>query len=209
MAKPVIGLLGAMGSGKSTVAAEFVRRGGRLISGDALGHEALRQPDVREQVVKRWGPDVLDEHGEVNRRKVAALVFADEKERRALEAMVFPWIERRFREEIDKANADPDVAFVVLDAAIMLEAGWNNVCDFLVYIDAPRALRLRRLAGQRGWSEKEVQARERAQMPLTDKVSRADFAVDNSGPPEAAARQVEDLLRRGKIRYRPERQDFR
>src|SRR5262245_36949267 len=123
--KPILGLLGAMGSGKSTVAAALIRRGGRLISGDALGHEGLRQPDIREQLVRRWGRDVLDAHGEVDRRKVAGLVFADPAERRALEAMVFPWIERRFREEIAVAEVDPQVAFVVLDAAIMLEAGWN------------------------------------------------------------------------------------
>ncbi len=195
MKKPVIGLLGGMGSGKSTVAAALIQRGGRLISGDALGHEALRQPDVREQLIRRWGRDILDAQGDVNRRKVAGLVFDDETERRVLEALVFPWIERRFREEIAAADADPQVAFVVLDAAIMLEAGWNNVCDILVYIDAPRELRLRRLAEQRGWNEREVAARERAQMPLTDKASRADYALDNSGSPEDVARQVDDLLR--------------
>ena len=94
-----------------------------------------------------------------------------------------------------KANDDPAVDFVVLDAAVMLEAGWNNVCDRLVYVHAPRAQRLRRLAEQRGWTAKEVAARESAQLALTDKVSRADFAVDNSGPPEATGRQIEELLR--------------
>lgn len=204
MAKPVIGLLGGIGSGKSTVAAAFARYGGRVIAADPLGHEALRQPAIVEQVVRRWGPDVLSPDGEVIRRKVAALVFADETERRALEAMVFPWIERRVREEIEKANVEPEVAFVLLDAAVMLEAGWNNVCDLLVYIDVPRALRLRRLAEQRGWTPKEVEARERAQMPLADKARRADFAIDNSGSPEDVARQVEQLLRHAQIRYRPE-----
>jgi dephospho-CoA kinase len=199
-----------MGSGKSTVAAEFIRRGGRLISGDQLGHEALRQPEVRDEVVRRWGREVLDPDGQVSRPKVAARVFANDAERRALEALVFPWIERRFQEEIARANADPDVAFIVLDAAIMLEAGWNNVCDSLVYIHAPRVLRLRRLAEQRGWNAKEVEARERAQLPLTVKVSRADFAIDNSGPPEQVAPQVEALLRRlGEFRYRPKKEEIR
>src|SRR4051812_7656142 len=118
MGKPIIGLIGGMGSGKSTVAAAFARRGGRLISGDQLGHEALRQPEVHDQLVRRWGLDVLDADGQVSRPKVAARVFADNAQRRALEAMVFPWIERRFREEIARANADPQVVFVVLDAAI-------------------------------------------------------------------------------------------
>jgi dephospho-CoA kinase len=193
--KPVIGLIGAIGSGKSHVAAEFARRGAAVISGDALGHEALLQAAIKEQVVRRWGPRVLDERGEVDRRRVGAIVFADPAERKALEAIVFPWIEQGFNEQIAAAAADPNVPLIVVDAAIMLEAGWNGICDYLVYVHAPRPLRLQRLAGQRGWTVKEVTARERAQLGLTEKASRADYAVDNSGPPERLARQVDDLLR--------------
>ncbi|HZT79526.1 MAG TPA: dephospho-CoA kinase [Gemmataceae bacterium] len=196
MGKPVIGLVGGIGSGKSRVAAAFAARGGKVISGDAAGHEALRQPEIRERVVRRWGQQVLDEKGEIDRRAVARVVFADPAELRALEEIVHPWIGRRLREEIAAAQSDPAVPFVVLDAAVMLEAGWNNVCDKLVYVDAPRAERLRRLAAQRGWTEKEVAARESNQLPRSEKITRADCVVDNSGPPEAAARQVDDLLRR-------------
>jgi dephospho-CoA kinase len=69
------------------------------------------------------------------------------------------------------------------------------MCDWTVYVHAPRRLRLERVAAQRGWSEKEVEARERAQLPLTEKVSRADSAVDNSGPPGRLAGQADDLVR--------------
>jgi dephospho-CoA kinase len=191
----VVGLIGGMGSGKSLVAKELARRGARVISGDQLGHEALRQPEIRARAVERWGTDVLDEHGEVDRRKVGAIVFADPAERRALEALVFPWIERGIRDAIEAARRDPGVPLVVLDAAIMLEAGWDGACDRLIFVDAPRETRLRRLAEQRGWSAKEVDARESAQMPVPEKKRRADYVLDNSGPPEALARQVEDLWR--------------
>src|SRR5262249_40180134 len=134
--------------------------------------------------------------GEIDRKAVARIVFADPAERQALEAIVHPWIGRRVREEVAAAQADPGAALVVLDAAGILEAGWNNVCDWLLYVHAPRAVRLRRLAEQRGWSPKEVEARESAQLSLTDKVTRADCAVDNSGPPDHTTRQVDDLLRR-------------
>jgi dephospho-CoA kinase len=197
---PVVGLIGGMGSGKSRVAAEFARRGARIVSGDQYGHEALCQPEVRSKAVERWGPGILDERGEINRRALGAIVFADPGERKALEALSFPWIERRFQEEIAAAQADPAVRLVILDAAILLEAGWNTICDQLIYIHAPREVRLRRLSEQRGWNAKEVEARERAQLSLTDKVSRADAALDNSGSPEQLARQVEDLLRQWGIR---------
>ncbi len=208
MHKPVLGLIGGIGSGKSLVAAEFARHGGRIVAGDQFGHEALQQAGVIEQVVRRWGKDILDAAGAVERKKLGKRVFADPAERRALEALVFPYIEGRLRQAIAAAQDDPSVRFVVLDAAIMLEANWNKVCDWLVYVHAPRAVRLNRLATRRGWDEKEVAARERAQWPLTDKVSCADCAIDNSGAPEDTARQVADLVGRLGIPHRQNSEEF-
>lgn len=192
--KPVVGLIGGIGSGKSRIAAEFARHGARIVSGDQAGHEALKEPEVRQRVVERWGKELLDEQGEVNRKRMGALVFAEEKELRALEAIVFPFIEKRLQHEIAQAQADPKVSFIVLDAAVMLEAGWNRWCDRLVYVHTPREIRLQRLAQQRGWTEKEVTAREKAQMPLQEKISRSDYVIDNSGSLEEVTQQVNDLL---------------
>jgi len=193
--KPTIGLIGGIGSGKSRVAAELVKYGARVINADQAGHEALRQPDIRARLVERWSPAILTETGEVDRRKVAAIVFADAAQRRALEEVVHPWIGRHLKQQVEAAQADPDVKFVVLDAAIMLEAGWNSVCDRLVYVDAPRDLRLARLARWRGLTTEEVDSRERAQLPLSVKAARADHAIDNSGSPEALAEQVRNLVK--------------
>jgi dephospho-CoA kinase len=126
---------------------------------------------------------------------LAAIVFSREAERKALEALVFPWIERRLRLQIAQARADPAVPLVVLDAAIMLEAGWHDECDRLIYIDAPRELRLARLCEKRGWKAKEVEEREKAQWSLNDKRDRANDVLDNSGSLESLARQVDQLLR--------------
>jgi dephospho-CoA kinase len=192
--KLVIGLVGGIGSGKSQVAAAFARRGARIIAGDQLAHAALRDPDIRDRIRARWGDEAIDENGEVNRRHLAAIVFADAAELKALEALTHPWIRRSIRAEMEEAHEDPHVPLIVLDAAIMLEAGWNDVCDRLIYIDAPRAVRLQRVARQRGWTEKEVAAREQAQLPLTEKVVRADHVLDNSASLEHLDRQVDDLL---------------
>jgi dephospho-CoA kinase len=192
--KPIIGLIGGIGSGKSLISAEFARHGGKVVSGDQAGHEALRQPEIRDAVIARFGQEIIGTDGEIERRKLGRIVFGDIAQRKALELLVFPYIERRLREEIAEAQADPKVAFVVLDAAIMLEAGWNNVCDWIVYSDVPRDIRLHRLQQQRGWSEKEVTAREAAQMPLTEKKTRADFVIDNAGTAEQTAAQVKRLL---------------
>jgi dephospho-CoA kinase len=192
--KRVVGLIGGIGSGKSLVAEELAHHGGYVISGDQLGHEALRQVDIRTRVVERWGRGILDADGNVNRRRLGEKVFADREERKALEALSFPYIERRIREEIGAARRNPNVAFIVLDAAVMLEAGWNKYCDVLVYVDTPRPLRLERLTA-RGLSEKEVTARESAQWPESDKAKHARIVVNNSGPCEQLARQIQELVK--------------
>jgi dephospho-CoA kinase len=191
----VIGLIGGIGSGKSKVAAVFAARGARVVSGDELAHEALRQPDIRARIAERWGKEIFDERGEVIRSRLAAVVFSDAAERRALEMMVHPWIRASIRRQVDDARRDAAVRLVVLDAAIMLETGWNEICDRLLFVDAPKDERVRRVADQRGWSAQQLETREKAQLPLTAKAARADHALDNSGSLDDLGRQVDDLLR--------------
>lgn len=193
LTKPVVGLIGGIGSGKSVVASMLEEMGGVVIDADRLGHEALRQPAIATAVVKRWGERVLDESGQVQRSRLADIVFADANERRALETLVFPWIERRIQEEVKKAERDPRVTLIVLDAAILLETGWGRVCDRLVFVKAPREQRLARLASSRGWTAKEVEAREAAQLPVDEKRARADVVIDNEGDLERTRSQVERL----------------
>jgi dephospho-CoA kinase len=193
MPPPVVGLVGGIGSGKSRVAEALARRGAVVVAGDPAGHEALRQPEIKAAVRDRWGDGVFGADGEVNRRALGKVVFADPAELRALESVVFPWIGRRLREQLAEARVRPGVAMVVLDAAVMLEAGWNNACDRVVYVDAPREIRLARVR-QRGWTEADLNAREAAQMPLDEKAARADLTIDNGGSPEQLERQLDRLM---------------
>lgn len=178
MSKPVLGLIGAIGAGKSAAAAHLTRHGGALIDADRIGHEVLDDPAIRERVRARW-PSVARPDGRLDRRAIAAIVFADADERRALEEIVYPEITRRCRVLIAEAQAAPDVRFIVLDAAVMLEAGWT-LADKLLYIDAPRPMRLARVAA-RGWSDDDLAQREAAQWPAAVKKQRAHAVIDNAG----------------------------
>jgi dephospho-CoA kinase len=189
----IIGLIGGIGAGKSAVANEFVRRGGRLLAADPLGHEALRQPDIRGQLVQRFGADIVDASGEIDRRKLAGIVFAEEEKRQWLEALVHPYIRRRLLEAIAEATRD-EVRLIVLDAAVLLEAGWNDMCHRIVYVDAPAEMRRQRVEQSRGWSAQDWARREAAQLPLTTKRSHADHVIDNSQSLEDLSRQIDELM---------------
>lgn len=191
--KPIIGVVGAIGAGKSTVSRMLAARGGAVVDADAVGHDALEQPEIRKRVVARWG-HVLRPDGRVDRRKVGEIVFADPAERKALEAMVFPYIRRKCEAAIEVAQADAAAQFVVLDAAVMIEAGWTGVCDKLIYVDAARDVRQKRLAARSGWVTADLTAREAAQMPADEKKRYADAILENDGTPGELEAEVVRLL---------------
>jgi dephospho-CoA kinase len=190
--KPVIGLVGGIGAGKSAAAEAFAKRGGRIVAGDPAGHAALLDPEIRARVMSRW-PAAMSRDGVIDRKTLGRIVFADPAQLEELEAIVFPWIEDRLRQEIAAAQAEPAVRFVVLDAAIMLEAGWQRVCDKVVFVDVPRAMRVKRVA-ERGWNPEDLDRREGTQMALADKQARADAVLTNTAGMDELQNNVDALL---------------
>jgi dephospho-CoA kinase len=199
----VIGILGGVASGKSEVARQFERLGCGLLDADRAGHEVLAQPEVVEALICRWGQGILDATGYVNRAAVAKIVFVREpldsaekavEERQFLEQLTHPRIAALLEQQKGAFAATGRVRAVVLDAALLLEAGWDKLCDTFVFVDAPRTLRLAR-AQARGWSESEFSAREAAQESLEAKRRRADFVIDTSRTLEDCRVQVESVYR--------------
>src|SRR5262245_41288272 len=155
---PVIGLTGGVASGKSAVAALLAEHGFIAIDADAVGHEVLELPEVKQKLVDRFGPGVMRQPApsaptgaSVDRRALAGIVFADTEARRGLEAIVHPLMRERFIEALSRV-LETTGGPVVLDAAILLEAGWQDLCDRVIFVDAPRLERIRRAAEHRGWS---------------------------------------------------------
>ncbi len=192
---PVLGLVGGVGSGKSTVARMFADEGCSVVDADRLGHEVLAEPEVREAVREAFGPAALDAAGAVDREAVGRRVFRDPDARAALERIVHPRILARLDAALAEARARPGGPAVVLDAALLLEKGLDNRCDRIVYIEAEDAQRQARAGGSRGWGPLEVSRRERAQLPLKTKRARADTCIDNRSTPDHTRDQVRHLLR--------------
>lgn len=191
---PVIGLIGGIGAGKSTAGRCLAARGGAVIDCDKLGHDALALPTVVERLVARWGETVGNPDGTANRRAIAGIVFDDPNERTWLESVVFPVIAGITNELIARANDHPAAKFVVLDAAVLLEAGWGDRCDRILYIDAPRELREQRVLARSKWTPDDLTAREAAQLPPETKKSRADAVILNDGTEAALQAKIDHVL---------------
>jgi dephospho-CoA kinase len=198
----VIGLIGGIGAGKSRVAELLAAAGAFVIDADLVGHALLAQRPVRDLVVAQFGTRVL-ERGDalsspppIDRRALGAIVFADPAALRRLEAILHPRMRQTFERAIARTIRRGRARAVVLDAAILLEAGWNTLCDHVVLVDAPRDQRVARLAAARGWREPALAAREAAQWPLERKARLADAVVRNDAGLDSLEEQVRQLTAR-------------
>jgi dephospho-CoA kinase len=189
----IIGLLGGVASGKSLVARLLARLGAGVLDADQAGHEVLRLPHVEAAVRRRWGAAVFGPDERIDRAQLARIVFAAgpeaQRERESLEQLTHPEIASRLKRQA-KALAAAGAPLAVLEAALLLEAGWDTCCEKLVFVAAPREARLAR-AMARGWNEEEFAAREGAQESLDLKRARADLMIDNSGSPAETQAQIE------------------
>jgi len=176
---PVIGVVGGVGAGKSTAARELAALGGSLIDADAIGHELLGEPDVQAALRARWGDRAILPGGQVDRGALARIVFADADELAALNAVMHPRIRRRIEQAIAAARRDPAVKAVVVDAAVLFEAGWDDLCTHVVFVAAPAEERRRRAATARGWDEAAWRRRENSQISLDTKAARCDYILQN------------------------------
>jgi dephospho-CoA kinase len=193
--RPIIGLAGGIGAGKSHVAKLFEQAGCCRVDSDEMVHAAYTHPDVKRQVLARFGDGVLDPTGRIDRKKLGPIVFADFEARRWLEELLHPVANAARVEVMSQAATDGKVSAYVWDSPLLFETRLDELCDVKVFVDAPRADRLARVE-ERGWDEAELTRRERAQMPPEEKRERCDFTLMNGGTDATTAEEVADLLRR-------------
>jgi dephospho-CoA kinase len=191
-----IGLVGGVASGKSLVAKVLVELGAGLLDADRTGHAVLAEdPAVQRAVHERWGDEVFAADGSVDRAAIARRVFAEggtaELDRRFLEELLHKRIRRRLLDKKDQFAAEGKPA-VVLDAPVLLEAGWGPMCDILLMVDVPRDIRLQR-ARRRGWTEAEFNRREAAQWSIDDKRREAHYMITNAGTEDELRQAVQEF----------------
>ncbi len=194
---PIVGIVGGIGSGKSTVVGHVDGLRIRLIQADEIAHELLRTSSIRAAVIRRFGESILDEAGEINRRVLGGLVFGETREHREnredLEGILHPAIRSRVEEIIKSTGSETDV--IILDAALLLEAGWKSRCDAVIFIDTSYELRQERVMRNRGWTADELPRREALQWPIDRKRRESDFVVNNEGTLKESGASMERILR--------------
>jgi dephospho-CoA kinase len=192
--KPIIGILGGVGSGKSTVAAEFAKLGCAVIDADKIAHELLDKQGVKKKVVSFFGQVVLNRGGKINHRKLADIVFADGDKLTALNRIIHPLVFKGVRELIKKANGQKKVKAIILDMPLLVEVGWAKRCDKLIFVKCKRQIRAKRAKKAGILDLKGLKYRENFQISLDKKKAIADNTIDNNSGFSALAGQVTDIF---------------
>ena len=189
----VIGLTGGILSGKSTISGMLAEKGAVVIDADQIGHEAYK-PHTKtwQELVNTFGDSILTQKNEVDRKKLGDIVFADPHALERLNEIVHHRMRAMTRKEIDRLKGD-GVAVVVLEAAVLIEAGWTGLVDMVWVTVAPENVVLKRLHDRGGLSEDQARARIRSQISSEERSKHADEIIDTDCQLSEVKDRVEEL----------------
>jgi dephospho-CoA kinase len=192
--KPVIGILGGIASGKSTVAGEFARLSCKVIDADGIARELLKRKVVRNKVAGVFGKAALNAEGEIDREKLGNIVFSDADRLAVLNHIIHPLVLARVDRLIERYRRQRQAKAIVLDMPLLVEVGWHKRCDWLIFVDCSRRLRAARAKKMGIFNEEQLKMRENFQIPLDRKRRLADNVIDNNSGASQLARQVAEIF---------------
>jgi dephospho-CoA kinase len=198
-----VGLTGGVACGKSTVAKMFADLGATIVDADTIAHELYRPGhEVLQELVRHFGPEILKPDGELDRAKLATLVF-DGGRVEELNKIVHPAVIRQQDQWMRALGEKDPYAVAIVEAALILEAGVKDRFDRIMVVTCKPAQKVARFAQRTGTSEDaaraDVDRRTKAQMPDEEKARRADFVIDNSGTVEETRHQVQRIYSELKV----------
>ena len=193
----IIGLTGGIASGKTTVANLLAAHGGAIIDADVAAREVVAPGErALAEIAAAFGPGVLTPDGHLNRPALAGIVFQDEAARQKLNSIVHPRVRERMFAELDALRRQPEPPrFAVLVVPLLLESGHDWAIDQIWVVAVPEEIQLERLMLRDRLDAEAARARIRAQMPLSEKLKRADRVIENTGDPANVEKAVVELLR--------------
>lgn len=191
----IIGLTGGIATGKSTVSKMFQEKGIPVLDADIIAHEVMRKgTPVFKQIVETFGESVVLPNGELDRRKLGEIVFNDSYLREQLNRIVHPAVKDVMLERIRRI--DPQVPLVILDVPLLFESGFDSICEQTIVVYTDEKTQLERLKHRNRLSTEDALKRIHAQMPLAEKIKRADVIIDNSRTIDETQKQVSEFIHR-------------
>ncbi len=189
----LVGLTGGIATGKSTVARMFAERGAAVLDADEMVRE-LQKPgtSVYEAIVEAFGTLILRDDGTIDRKSLGEIVFRDEKGRRQLETIVHPALVAAVQQRVAQLRTQ-GVSICVVELPLLIEAESERRFDSVVVVTAPQEVQVGRLMADRGLTREEALARIRSQMPLSEKVTRAHFVIENGGDLWETEQRVQEI----------------
>lgn len=195
----IVGITGGIACGKTTVSERLAEKGAIPINADEIGHQLLKADSpVIDELVSAFGREILEESGNVSRKKLGAIVFNDKSARERLNAILHPLIIQRSRSRARQLVLEDPSCVVLLDAPLLIEAGAYDSVDLIVVVTASSEIQLQRIlershAQNRPLTENEAQARIDSQMPVSEKVKYADVVIENDGTLKELYEKVDQL----------------
>tara|TARA_B100000953_G_scaffold254365_1_gene217888 strand:+ start:5020 stop:5619 length:600 start_codon:yes stop_codon:yes gene_type:complete len=187
----VIGLTGGIASGKSTAAKLLGELGAQVIDADVLGHEAYNPgTSAFQAVVQAFGEDIVAEDGSINRRALGGKVFGNDVALKRLTDIVWPEIRRLAELEIHKIRGENPTAVIVLEAAVLFEAGWEDIADEIWVVVVEPEIAIERAMQRDGADRSAIEARINSQLSNEERTAKAHLIIDNSEDEEALVSRV-------------------
>ncbi len=195
LSKPIIGVMGAIASGKSFVSSIFKEFGFAVIDADQIVKELYSDRRfVENNLVPIFGEKVADDKEGVNRRLISDVVFSNAQKRARLNSVVHPAVAERLEQLLSLYMEDKSVKGIVLDVPLLLEAGLDKKCDFLIFVEADTAICRQRAAQRDGISIKELEKRQNSQIFLDKKKNIANYTINNNTKTSAVRKQVGGVI---------------
>ncbi|WEK53211.1 MAG: dephospho-CoA kinase [Candidatus Cohnella colombiensis] len=195
-----IGLTGGIATGKSLVAQLLVKRGANLIDLDQIAREVVEpgQPAL-QQITEAFGQAVLHDDGSLNRKKLGAIVFSDNEQRKLLESITHPAIRTVMNERMNRYEQQTPHQPVVVEVPLLFESSLEQYFDEIMVVYAPREVQLPRLMERNSLTKEEAEQRLAAQMDIEEKKRRADIVIDNYSSAENTEEQIERWWREKRL----------
>lgn len=199
----VVGVTGGIGCGKTTVASVFEEKGARLINADHIGHDLIASHQyIKRMLYEEFGEIILDEDRNINRVRLANIIFADHERLVKLNSIVHPILITKLRDKIKQGITELSNGIIVVDAALIVECKIQSLFDEIILLESPKRTRIARIRKERGYSVKEVEDRIKGQLIDKEKEKAATYVISNTKTLKDLRAETFKLVRKIKKQYK-------